>query len=261
MPAHAARRRLIGVVLAALAGLATGSCAAVMPTWTPSRTATSSTRSSTAPSASATSTATATPSPSLAPIRLVEALIPYDTARQEQMADYALARYGERTWQLTPTAVVLHLTESDDDPRSTIDHFASNTPNDGTLPGVCAHYVVAKDGTVFHLVPTDTMCRHTIGLNHKAIGIEIVQGTEGHDAAWADAQILARTTQVDAVVALVRRLQVEHGIATDRVLGHGTANDDPEFLERSGRRNDHLDIGPDFVAAFRQRLVLAGATP
>ena len=49
----------------------------------------------------------------------------------------------------------------------------------GELPGVCAHYVIDRDGTVYQLVPTSIMCRHTVGLNCTAIGIEHVGRTDG----------------------------------------------------------------------------------
>lgn len=190
---------------------------------------------------------------------MVDARIPYGEDRQQQMADYALRRYGTRTWALQPHAIVLHFTESNDDPWSTINYFASNVPNDGTRPGVCTHFVVDKAGAIYDLVPTDVMCRHTVGLNHVALGIEIVQATEGHSSAWADEQILARPAQIDAVLALVRHLQAEFKIPNDRVLGHGTANDDPEFLDLTGKRNDHTDIGPAAVAEIRARLVALAA--
>ena len=51
------------------------------------------------------------------------------------------------------------------------------------LPGTCAHFVIDTDGTIYQLVSTSIMCRHTVGLNYTAIGIEHV-GT-------SDAQILA----------------------------------------------------------------------
>lgn len=249
----ASRAALVGAAIS-LALLPAAGCNAV-PTWTPG-TATSPT-----PTASATPSAAATATPSPTPTRppaptLVPARIPYGEDRQQQMADYALRRYGTATSALQPHAIVLHFTEGGDDPWSTINYFASNVPNDGSLPGVCTHFVVDKSGAIYDLVPTDLMCRHTIGLNHVALGIEIVQSTEGHSSTWADEQILARTAQIDAVLALVRHLQAEFAIPTDRVLGHGTANEDPEFLDLTGRRNDHTDIGPAAVTEIRARLAV-----
>ena len=78
------------------------------------------------------------------------------------------------------------------------------------------------------------MCRHAIGLNHVAIGIEVVQPTNGHSSAWADQQILARTAQVGGLLALVRSLQHEYGIPTTMVYGHATANSCPLFRDLQG---------------------------
>ena len=39
---------------------------------------------------------------------------------------------------------------------------------------MCAHFVVDKDGTIYQLVAADNICRHTVGLNDTAIGIEHV---------------------------------------------------------------------------------------
>jgi N-acetylmuramoyl-L-alanine amidase len=44
----------------------------------------------------------------------------------------------------------------------------------GELPGDCAHFVIATDGTIYELVSLGTMYRHTVGLNYTAIGIEHV---------------------------------------------------------------------------------------
>lgn len=243
-PGRGARATTVAAVL--LAALTAG-CAAVTPTWTP-RTASS----TPAPPASPSPTPSTTPSPS--PLAMVAARIPYGPERREQMADYSLRRYGERSADLTPHVIVVHFTESPDDPWVTINFFAANQPNAGTLPGVCTHFLIDKVGTIYDLVATDTRCRHAVGLNHVALGIEVVQSTEGHGSHWADDQILARQPQMDALIALIGQLQQQFSIPTDRVQGHGTADTDPEFKDLTGMRNDHTDIGPDAVAEIRRRL-------
>ena len=69
--------------------------------------------------------------------------------------------------------------------------FDSNAPNLGELPGVCAHYIVKKSGAIAELVPPRIRCRHAIGLNHRSIGIEMVQEA-GSGPHWADREILDR---------------------------------------------------------------------
>jgi hypothetical protein len=99
------------------------------------------------------------------------------------------------------------------------------------------------------------MCRHVVGLNHVAIGIEFVQASHGRPARWAAQQILARHQQASAGVALVAALQRRFGIDDDRVIGHAMANDDPDFTERQGWRNDHVDWQTSEIRAFRALLV------
>ncbi len=187
------------------------------------------------------------------PLIVVQHRIPYPQHRRDEMAAYAKAHYGTRTSTLTPTAVVLHFTESDS-VAGVISYFSQDSPNMGVLPGVCSHYLVAKDGTVYQLVSTDLMCRHTVGLNHRAVGIEVIQSTQGHSSAWADQQILNRPAQMRSLLLLVAMLQDKYAIATTHVYGHGTANGAPEFVDLLGWTNTHTDWGPTAVAEFRSRL-------
>ena len=151
-----------------------------------------------------------------------------------------------------PKVIVLHFTATDsyDSVWSTFD---SNAPNLGESPGVCSHYVIEQNGTIDELVPPRIRCRHTIGLNHVAIGIEMVQST-GRGAHWADQQILERRRQVRSALRLVRWLQGRYSIPTGEVIGHSMANDDPHFKDLQGWRNDHTDWLKRDVREFRQRL-------
>ena len=184
---------------------------------------------------------------------ITEDHVSYGAERKSQMAAYSRRHYGEREWRLTdPKVIVLHFsaTDSYDSVWSTFD---ANAPNLGERPGVCAHYVIEQNGTVDELVPPTIRCRHTIGLNHVGIGIEMVQST-GRGAHWADQQILDRRRQVGAALRLVRWLQARYGIPTREVIGHSMANDDPYFEDRQGWVNDHSDWLERDVREFRRRL-------
>ena len=184
---------------------------------------------------------------------MVQAPIAYSAGRQQEMAAYSLRHYGTATWQLTPTMIVLHYTAGGTwaGARAT---FAADTVNMGELPGTCAHYVVDKDGTVYQLVPTSVRCRHTIGLNDQAIGIEMVQ-EGGSSATWADQQILNRPAQVGcgARAGPQPAGPVRHPRGLN-VIGHAMANSAPQFHDRLGWRNDHADWQAADVAVFRSRL-------
>lgn len=179
--------------------------------------------------------------------------IPFGHDRKRQTAAYSKRHYGERTWRLTdPKAIVLHYTATDTY-GPVFNTFAANAPSLGESPGVCAQFVVDKDGIIHQLTRLYVRCRHTIGLNHVAIGIEMVQGATGtrHGAEQA---ILGRRAQAAAAVRLVAWLKQRYGIAMKDVIGHAMANDSPLFEDREGWRNDHVDWRAADVRDFRGRV-------
>jgi len=179
--------------------------------------------------------------------------ISFGDARKRQMAGYSKRHYGDREWRLDdPKVIVLHFTATDSY-SSVWSTFDSNAPNLGEKPGVCSHYVVQQNGTIDELVSPRIRCRHTIGLNHVAIGIEMVQAT-GRGSHWADQQILERRRQIGAALKLVRWLQARYAIPRAQVIGHSMANGDRYFLDRQGWTNDHTDWLKRDVKEFRKRL-------
>ncbi|MDQ3953638.1 MAG: N-acetylmuramoyl-L-alanine amidase [Actinomycetota bacterium] len=184
---------------------------------------------------------------------IVDDHIPYGAKRKRQMARYSGRHYGLRRWKLrNPSVVVLHFTATSTYP-PVRNHFASNSPARGEMPGVCTHYVVDKDGTIYELVRLRIRCRHTIGLNHRSIGVEMVQET-GRGSHWADRQILGHRKQVRAALRLVRWLRAREGIALRDVIGHAMGNGHRQFEDRQGWRNDHTDWLWRDVKVFRKRL-------
>ncbi len=179
--------------------------------------------------------------------------ISYGDGRKAEMAGYSRRHYGDKQWRLRdPKVIVLHFTATDSY-TSVWSTFDSNAPNLGERPGVCSHYVIEQDGTIDELVRPRIRCRHTIGLNHVAIGIEMVQAT-GRGSHWADQQILDRRKQVGAALRLVRWLQARYEVSTGEVIGHSMANDDPYFKDLKGWTNDHTDWLKRDVKEFRHRL-------
>jgi hypothetical protein len=194
------------------------------------------------------STATATPKPAIH-----DDPISYGAHRRAEMAAYSKRHYGDREWRLDdPRVIVLHFTATDSY-SAVWSTFDSNAPNMGESPGVCSHYVIEQDGTIDELVPPRLRCRHTIGLNYTAVGIEMVQAT-GRGSHWADQQILARGPQIRSALRLVRWLQGRYSIPAGEVIGHAMANDDPNFKDREGWVNDHTDWLKRDVKEFRARL-------
>ena len=106
---------------------------------------------------------------------IVSKPIPFPAKRKLEMQAYAKRHYGIDSWRLrAPKVIVEHFTVSRRSPRR--DAFAADVPDAELheLPGTCAHFVVDTDGTIYQLVPLEVMCRHTVGLNWTAIGIEHV---------------------------------------------------------------------------------------
>jgi N-acetylmuramoyl-L-alanine amidase len=186
----------------------------------------------------------------VAPPRVVSKPIPYDTARKADMRAYAVRHYGIDDYRLRdPQVIVQHYTVTDTfDP--VYNTFAPNRPDVelGELPGVCAHYVIDRDGTIYQLVSTRIMCRHTVGLNYTAIGIEHV--------GRSDAQVMGNARQIAASLRLTRMLQGRHGIATRHVIGHNENRSSPFHRERVARlrTQTHADFPKGVMDVYRRRL-------
>jgi len=156
--------------------------------------------------------------------RIVVKPIPLSPARLAETRAYAKRHYGVDTWRLRhPHVIVEHYTASDT-LASAYATFASNASNLGEQPGVCTHFLIDRDGTIYRLVPPNIICRHTVGLNYTAIGIEHV-GT-------SDAQILADERQLDASLRLTLWLMSRYGIRLRNVIGHNESLASPYHRER-----------------------------
>jgi N-acetylmuramoyl-L-alanine amidase len=186
----------------------------------------------------------------VAPPRVVSKPIPFDAKRRADMRGYAQRHYGIDDYRLRePKVIVQHYTVTDTF-APVYNTFAPNRPDVelGELPGVCSHYVIDRDGTIYQLVSTRIMCRHTVGLNYTAIGIEHV-GT-------SDAQVMGNPRQMAASLRLTRMLQGRHGIATRNVIGHNENRDSPFHRERVARlrTQTHGDFPNAVMDVYRRRL-------
>jgi beta-N-acetylhexosaminidase len=176
--------------------------------------------------------------------------IPFGAKRKSQTAAYSKRHYGAARWKLTrPRVIVEHYTGSNSF-QSAFNTFASNAPDRELheLPGVCAHFVIDRDGTIYQLVSTAIRCRHTVGLNYTAIGIEHV-GT-------SDAQILANRRQLAASLALTVWLMDRHGISVGNVIGHNENRESPYHNElyASWRCQTHGDWTHEDMEVYRAKL-------
>jgi beta-N-acetylhexosaminidase len=194
---------------------------------------------------------------------IVTKRIPFGALRERQTAAYSKRHYGKRTWRLTdPRVIIEHYTDGNSFD-SAWNYFASNQRHMGEMPGVCAHFIVDTDGTIYQLVSLRKRCRHAIGMNWTAIGIEMV-GT-------SDAEILHRRPQIRSALHLTLWLMAKTGINVGNVIGHSETLESPYHHELypSWRCQTHSDwLRPD-MNRVRHRLrrlaerdgVTAGAGP
>jgi N-acetylmuramoyl-L-alanine amidase len=188
--------------------------------------------------------------PTVARPAIVQRPIPFGAKRREEMRAYARRHYGLDSFRLQgPKVIVEHYTVTDGF-RSVYDTFAADRPDVELheLPGVCAHFVVDKDGTIYQLVALNNMCRHTVGLNDTAIGIEQV----GRRAR----EILDRPAQIGAVVRLTAWLRCRYAIALSDVIGHNESLSSPYHHEDvpALRRQTHGDWTRAEMAPVRARV-------
>jgi beta-N-acetylhexosaminidase len=156
---------------------------------------------------------------------IVDRLIPFDSERKRQMSEYSQRHYGEGGYRLaSPKVIVQHFTASNDF-ESAYETFAANTPDVELkeLPGVCSHFIIDTDGTIYRLVPVTIRCRHTVGLNWTSIGIEHV-GT-------SDAQVMGNAKQRKSSLKLTNYLRCTSGIDVKDVIGHNENTSSPYHRE------------------------------
>jgi beta-N-acetylhexosaminidase len=175
--------------------------------------------------------------------------IPFGAKRKAEMAQYAKRHYGIDSYVLHPKVIVEHYTATTTF-TSAYNTFAADVPDAELhqLPGTCAHFIIDRDGTIYQLVPLTIMCRHTVGLNYVAIGIEHV-GT-------SDAQILHDTAQMRSSLELTAWLMRRYHIALKNVIGHNESLTSPYHRELYApwRNQTHADWRHTDMNVYRARL-------
>jgi len=113
---------------------------------------------------------------------------------------------------------------------------------------VSSHFLVARDGTIYQLMPDNWMARHVIGLNYSSIGIENIggEGNKKEDLTQA---------QVQANIKLVKYLKAKYPNIT-YLIGHleyTKMDKDSLWLEKDvGYRTKKADPGKKFMKQVRQ---------
>lgn len=194
------------------------------------------------------------PAPAVAKPAFHHRLIPLDARRRRETSAYARRHYGLNGSTIAaPHVIVEHLTENDSID-ATWNTFAPDVPDVELheLPGVCAQFAIARDGAIYQFTPVTFMCRHTVGLNWAAIGIEHV--------AYREDDVFARRAQLDASLRLTRWLRCRYRIPVRDVIGHAESLSSPFHREHvaSLRTQTHGDWQPPAMRRYRALLRARG---
>jgi hypothetical protein len=181
---------------------------------------------------------------------IVQRLIPFGPKRKREMAAYSERHYGQRQWRLRhPRVIVEHVAEAGS-VGAVYATFAPDVPDVELheLPNVCAHFVIGSSGRIYQLVNLRTRCRHTVGLNWTAIGIEHV--------GYRDADVLGNRRQLQASLRLTHWLRCRFGIGLRDVIGHNESLSSSYHHELvpSLRRQTHGDWKHRSMRVYRQKL-------
>jgi N-acetylmuramoyl-L-alanine amidase len=187
--------------------------------------------------------------------RIVQWPIPFGHKRKREMAEYSERHYGHPQWKLrNPRVIVEHVAVASS-AEAVHNTFAPDVPDVelGELPNVCAHFVISPAGKIFQMVKTTIRCRHTVGLNWTAIGIE--------HAGFADSDVLGNRNELRASLRLTQYLRCHYGIAVRNVIGHAESLSSPfhHELVPSLRNQTHGDMQHSSMKVYRHDLRKLGA--
>jgi N-acetylmuramoyl-L-alanine amidase len=183
--------------------------------------------------------------------------IPYGAKRKHEMAAYSERHYGHRAWRLRhPRVIVEHMAQAAS-VAAVRNTFASDHPDPELheLPNVCSHFVVSASGRIYRLVNLRTRCRHTIGLNWTAIGIEHV--------GYGDGAVLGDRRALRASLRLTQWLRCRFGVRVHDVIGHAESLSSPYHHELvpSLRHQTHGDWRHSSMRVYRHKLRRLGRCP
>lgn len=188
-------------------------------------------------------------------LKIVDKPIIFDDTREKLTLEYLDSHYDLRqeTSTIAPKMVVVHWTQIPSFEKSFNAFNPVKLPNyrgdiqTASALNVSSQFLIDQDGTIYRLMPETTMARHVIGLNHCAIGIENVGGTD--EMPLTDAQLKSN-------IELIKYLKEKYPI--DYVIGHYeyTYFDGHElWLEKDdGYRTKKVDPGKEFLASVRKGL-------
>jgi len=189
------------------------------------------------------------------PLKIIDKPIAFGPERVAMTKAYIQSHYGRHVdnIEITPKIILLHWTAEMDFDRS----FKRLQPEkllsdrkdivQASALNVSSQFMVARDGTIYRLMPENWMARHVIGLNYSSIGIENVGGKDNKTDDLTPAQ---RQANIDLVMYLKAKYPT-----IEYLVGHheyqqmeGTAL----WLEQDkGYRTVKSDPGEAFMSEIR----------
>jgi len=189
------------------------------------------------------------------PLQIIDKPIDFGEERIAMTKQYIKQHYGMivNNIKITPKIIVLHWTAE----MSLDKSFKRLQPQKlftdrkdiakASLLNVSSQFLVARDGTIYRLMPENWMARHVIGLNYSSIGVENVggKGNKVDDLTPAQRQ---------SNIALIKYLKAKYP-SIDYLIGHHEYQQMEStslWLEKDkGYRTVKSDPGATFMSEMR----------
>ena len=193
---------------------------------------------------------------SIQPLQIIDKPIDFGPDRIAMTKAYIKSHYGMSVdnIEITPKIIMLHWTAEMDFDKS----FKRLQPErlladrkdivKASALNVSSQFMVARDGTIYRLMPENWMARHVIGLNYSSIGIENIGGKDNKIDDLTPEQ---RQANIDLVLYLKAKYPT-----IEYLIGHHEYKQmehTPLWLEKDkGYRTVKSDPGEKFMADIRK---------
>jgi len=190
------------------------------------------------------------------PMQIIDKPIDFGAERIAMTKQYIKQHYGKsvNNIKIVPKIIVLHWTAEMDLKKSFNRLKPQRLLTDrkdiakASLLNVSAQFLVARDGTIYRLMPEDWMARHVIGLNYSSIGVENVGGNGNK---IDDLTVAQRKSNIK----LIKYLKAKYS-SIEYLIGHHEYKQMEStslWLERDkGYRTVKSDPGAKFMSEMRE---------
>jgi len=188
------------------------------------------------------------------PLKIIDKPIDFGSERIKMTKEYIKSHYGKRVSniKITPKIIVLHWTADNSFNKSFKRLKSEKLFTDrkdiakASLLNVSSQFLVARDGTIYRLMPENWMARHVIGLNYSSIGVENVGGRGSKD----DLTPAQRRANIDLIYYLKAKYP-----SIQYLIGHHEYRQMEStslWLEKDkGYRTKKSDPGKKFMSEMR----------